>query len=519
MSQILNIFRKDIRHHWPEISVSIAFLIAYTADQPRLWAHRPPPAHIPEFLLSSLPVLLVITWLFLVVRVVQDETLVGDRQFWITRPYEWPKLLAAKLFSIFLFIHLPLFLAQLLLLSRAHFPVASSIGGILTVHCYLALTLILGVLALSAVTSGIGQAAVVLLATVVVLIGISTMTSVLPNFELASDSTDSVQACIFIFSCLGVVLLQYARRKTVLSRLWLAGIPCSIFLLILVTPYGTIVARSFLLPTKDHPASAQFDLDPTLVFTHAAGALLPANYSGDVGLEIPLRVSSQAEGTLIQIRGARLDLQLRTGQSWTSNWHWNVVTILPGRTMVWPSFSVKRSFFDAAGDQRVKTHLSLAANVYRVLPGTHVIVTNGEFSIPSGARCSRSQDSGLLLCFAALAPPHPVLITADLPSRDCPLDERDSHTLLSASPASFENLGTNSGPDFFLSPVEEFTISLSKLHVTEDLSLRPPLCAGTHLSFSTPNFTDSERAEIDLGTITLSDYVPTYPRDLQRVPR
>ena len=111
-----------------------------------------------------------------------------------------------------------------------------------------------------------------------------------------------------------------------------------------------------------------------------------------------------------------------------------------------------------------------------------------------------------------------MLITAELPSQDCPLDEQQSHTLLSTSPASFENLGTDSGPDFFLSPVEEFTISLSKLHVTEDLSLRPPLCPGTKLSFSTPNFTGNERAEIDLGSLTLSDYVPTYPRNLRRNP-
>ena len=147
MSQILNIFRKDIRHHWPEFNVSLALLIAYTADQPRQWAHRPPPAHIPEFLLNSLPVLLVVTWLFLIVRVVQDEMLVGDRQFWITRPYEWPKLLAAKLLSILVLVHFPLFLAQLLLLSRAHFPITSSVGGILTVHHYIAVILILGVLA------------------------------------------------------------------------------------------------------------------------------------------------------------------------------------------------------------------------------------------------------------------------------------------------------------------------------------------------------------------------------------
>ena len=43
-------------------------------------------------------------WLVLISRVVHDEGLVGDRQFWITRPYPWQILLTAKLAFIFAFI-------------------------------------------------------------------------------------------------------------------------------------------------------------------------------------------------------------------------------------------------------------------------------------------------------------------------------------------------------------------------------------------------------------------------------
>jgi hypothetical protein len=37
----------------------------------------------------GLSVLLAISWVMLVMRAVHAEGLVGDRQFWLTRPYEW----------------------------------------------------------------------------------------------------------------------------------------------------------------------------------------------------------------------------------------------------------------------------------------------------------------------------------------------------------------------------------------------------------------------------------------------
>ena len=105
MSQILHIFRKDVRHHWPEILLSLALLIAFAFEQPRTWTGQPIENRFLSFLLGFLPALMVLSWGFLIVRVVQGETLVGDRQFWVTRPYEWPKLLLAKLLFVFLFFH------------------------------------------------------------------------------------------------------------------------------------------------------------------------------------------------------------------------------------------------------------------------------------------------------------------------------------------------------------------------------------------------------------------------------
>jgi hypothetical protein len=49
---------------------------------------------------------------YLVVRVIQDDALVGDRQFWVTRPISWKALLAAKAIFILVFATVPIFIAD-----------------------------------------------------------------------------------------------------------------------------------------------------------------------------------------------------------------------------------------------------------------------------------------------------------------------------------------------------------------------------------------------------------------------
>src|SRR5439155_1011099 len=72
-----------------------------------------------------LTLLLLAAWGFLLALLVLEEPLVGDRQFWITRPYRWPALLAAKLVFAALFIHLPSLLADCAILAARSFsPVA-----------------------------------------------------------------------------------------------------------------------------------------------------------------------------------------------------------------------------------------------------------------------------------------------------------------------------------------------------------------------------------------------------------
>jgi hypothetical protein len=510
MSQILHIFRKDVRHHWPEILLSLALLIAFAFEQPRTWTGQPIENRFLSFLLGFLPALLVLSWAFLIVRVVQGETLVGDRQFWITRPYEWLKLLLAKLLFIFLFFHLALFITQLSLLKAARFPVISSIPGLLYVHSLLAATLVLATLALACISSGIGQASLSLLVAFLSLIGIALLSTLFPDSDIASD-IGAIDGLLFTSACVAVVLIQFKYRKALLSRLILVAGTVLILLVMVLAPYEKLIRRDFPSATPDHPVPAKFTFDHSLSFAHGEKPM-SNSFGSEVNLELPFQIADVSEKTVFQIRAVRLDLDLPTGDHWTSHWHGVYDSVSPGRTREWTHLEMKKALFNSVKDAPVKAHVSLALNVFRIGPATEVVVAGNRVSLPNGVWCLNESSENALKCFSALKQPSPTFIVADLPNASCALSRTSPVQQFADAPAAFVVLSKDTGPDSSFSPIQQFTITLSRHYSFEDLQIPLPICTGTKLVVSHPEFLYAVRDEIDLGNITLMNYLPTYPR-------
>jgi hypothetical protein len=111
MKQILHIFLKDARHQCVEILISLAAVAIATFTYYARWNMRAGLYSVSRSTnaLGSLSVFLLVllvplSWWLLISRAVQEEKLVGDSQFWITRPYEWEKLLSAKLLFLVVFL-------------------------------------------------------------------------------------------------------------------------------------------------------------------------------------------------------------------------------------------------------------------------------------------------------------------------------------------------------------------------------------------------------------------------------
>src|SRR5215467_389552 len=155
MSKILHVFKKDIRRHWPEILISLALLALYTRRELDSWQTSLQDEAISPLSLffgRYIGFFLVLSWAFLILRVVHGETLVGDRQWWVSKPYIWWQLLLAKVLFAFAFVSVPLFSIQLLLLHQAGFSALANIGRVFMMQFTFALIVIAFAFALASLT-------------------------------------------------------------------------------------------------------------------------------------------------------------------------------------------------------------------------------------------------------------------------------------------------------------------------------------------------------------------------------
>ena len=147
----LHIFMKDARRLRIEIAVTVA-LLAYLADLDRQRMDAVPGA--PE---AWLNLLLPLAWAFLLAMLVHQEPLVGDRQFWITRPYSRAALVAAKGLFALAFVHAPSLIANSVILISRGFNPLDAIASLLWKQALLAAGLTLPVAALAALTRNLAQ--------------------------------------------------------------------------------------------------------------------------------------------------------------------------------------------------------------------------------------------------------------------------------------------------------------------------------------------------------------------------
>ena len=123
MTEALRIFRKDARHLWPMTLVTVVVIALYGWRDFQV-AHGFLGVTNSRFGTVEQFVVLI-AWWCLAGIVVQQESLVGDRQFWITRPISRGSILSAKILFLLAFVSLPSFAAQAVVLGVTGFsPIA-----------------------------------------------------------------------------------------------------------------------------------------------------------------------------------------------------------------------------------------------------------------------------------------------------------------------------------------------------------------------------------------------------------
>lgn len=218
MKQAVHIFRKDVRHLWPQISVAIVLVGGHAVldvfESPIATAQ----SQRVDQLAGLVSLLLVLAWWNLMAAAIQEEALPGDRQFWVTRPYSWKSLLGAKVLFVVAFVNAPLLVSDCLILGTQGFPVFRNVPDLLLRQFVVSGWLILPAAALATVTSGIGQfvLALLLVSTGMVIETITMQALLHPGMHsgLVIGSFEHAGEILLILVLLGGTLWQFTKRQT-----------------------------------------------------------------------------------------------------------------------------------------------------------------------------------------------------------------------------------------------------------------------------------------------------------------
>jgi hypothetical protein len=306
MRQAIHIFAKDARHwRWP-LALLMALMAMRTAIAPRYvpvyngWAWNKA--------LDALGLTLPLVWWFLIAAAIHDDSLEGDRQFWLTRPYSWRSLLGAKALFVLAFVFAPLAVSDAIILAADGFsPLTPALPWF---EC-LKLIILLPAVVLASVTRGMRQ---FLFGCLLVAVALSALIQSGGAMRPMEDRPAWSVALCFL-PPLALVAWQFARRRTV----WARAIAAAGFVWLIVPTAW--MGRSEAAGIRETGAPTR--PDPGIRFADRQRLdWRDLNEVPDtVQVDLPVELTGRDHDLL---NGILLDLSVQSGAySWRPFWSWH----------------------------------------------------------------------------------------------------------------------------------------------------------------------------------------------------
>jgi hypothetical protein len=505
--QPLHIFRKDLTHLWPETLIVILLYAAIAWAAPSRWAGSDNQYAVLIGLLGGLLKLFLmpIAWLVLIARLVHDEPLVGDRQFWTSRPYNWYSLFAAKVLYLIAFLYVPFLLMQIYLLKHAGLYPTTAISGLLHNLLLLTVLIVIPFAAIAAVTSTMMRALLSFVGAIIYLLVLGGFVVWAVIRRMPPPQLEPIVIWLFILFPLAALLVQYATRRTVIARSILLGTPLLITILFFLLPADLLVHAAY--PLASTPKLGQL---PAELAPKAPGSGPLAVRLGYAVLGIPLTISDAAKDTSYLIDG--ISASVEAGDTkWSTPF-----TIAQTRPFSSDSpgtivpVSMPLDTFNRIGHIPADLHLSFAVEISKQEKPSTWKATKQPFSVPGHGVCSFPTDSSEEppTCRFPFKSPDIEYISANV-SLDCSSVVAPHGTAY----ASFNPSATFL--DFDPVVVEPLRFSVQGAPQGTNLQL----CPGTDLTIVEQQRQDKERLDLDLKQLVLENYALHNDQQHPRGPR
>jgi hypothetical protein len=512
MNQVLHIFRKDVRHLWIEITVSLLADAAYVWKILYEWGHpQQRMIDMPEFFSGLLAALVPVAWCLLVVRSVQDESLVGDRQFWLTRPYTWKKLLAAKALFAVTFISLPLFVCNVIFLEKAGFSPLANLPGLLLIQLMMFILVVLSTATLCVVTPTLVQLLLWVLGIAVYTGCMASLSNMLPSSAISTGPNlfDNFSIPGFGVACLAIIVWQFSQRRAWIARVAIVGISVVVTVFSLIPQSASEVLHAY--PPMSAGEQLPFRLAPVTPDTK-----LPVDPSAiqakTVDIALPYHVSGVAPGSFVTLAGAHIAIRAKNGANWTSSWANDYGELWPVETETYVAASVDRRFFDQSRFVPADITVTLAYTEYHESHTRQIVAEPGIFPVQGVGLCWTSGSEMVwwsqqyLECRSPINSPM-VSAQYDTANSTCGIGPGKTPAPPMTRYAALlnESVLPASPP---LTAVVFYGIRFSGPERPSDEKIQiRGICPGTPVTISTPIVTRMRRTEIKLDGVALSDYV------------
>jgi hypothetical protein len=515
MDQILHIFKKDVRRHWPEILGSLVFLGLFTRHELHPWAKESTAFSLWQFFLRARYIVpgLLLFWSFLIVRIVQDESLVGDRQWWVTKPYVWWRLLAAKILFILVFIAVPLFHTQIFLLLEAHFSVFSNLAGILLLQLSLFFVLFLPSLVLGSLTKNLAQA---LLGVAIIFFALFAGFWFMSKIPSSSSNmlpplSEHIQGLLELSCVTAIPAWQFARRRRWTSFGALLGIVTIAFLIAVFAPYAKTLEKEYPLVSADS-APAQFAIRP---FQEMQGRRrVWSDAASELNIYLPLEISGVHPGSVVTVDSLKVTAAASEDSQWSRGWFGRWDEVWPGDQSKELLYEVDRNKYEKVKTVPLHLHIELALSEYQESQVRDIVVEQGIFHDETLGNCRLNpmRDSEIQ-CLKPLHTP-PYMIRFDSQNSVCAAGEDNEESPESNVAHAWHRPFEEDFPNPNLNPIEDYSLWFSP----SSISYRPGsgakasvrsvrICPGAKLKVATPVFKRQVRVKLDIPNVRLQDLV------------
>ncbi len=376
MKQAFHIFVKDARRCWPYIAIVLAVTGTLAYLTPKYTPWFAPGGERLNRAVDILQFLLPMAWWFTIAHVLHAEALVGDRQFWVTRPYSWRSLFLAKVLFCVAFLSVPLLVQDFIVLAAAGFAPAQMIPELLLRHCVLA-TIMLPAFVLASLTRNMRQFVLACLLFVIALLVPGLVMSsyypskpllgILMDVQLNAQRPAAISwiedwgpGIFFIGGALALLLWQYARRGTAPARAFV------------VAAYALNLASSFWSTRPIPPAvweravpAARYP-EVAVTFAPARGRLNRLGASGapnKVQIDIPIELTGRKRD-LLRYDIAAVSIQPEHGNAWSPDNRNSYTGVASREDADWIELFLDGKDFQRLNREPVKMHALLGVTVY-----------------------------------------------------------------------------------------------------------------------------------------------------------